>query len=548
MIVHSGPGQEISSLLAELAGLDQPNRVWSCALSKLDVSTSDGVSISEAAVVPEEERGVDLFYYGLLISKGESYSTLGAYVHEFGHLLGLPDLYDKSNLWGEDTRVGVWDVMASGAGAGNMARPSQPMAWCRTQLGWILPANVTVGVVPRILELNALEQSQDHNALVIQVGNGQSYFIEHRLRMGFDDLLPDEGILITRVEELEQGKLRIETIDSTPGTDTKDDALFKPAGQFNSNGLSVLVLEANRNNCALAVSTQSFIDSDKDGLPDFMEQHVGTDLNVSDSDHDGLTDGEEVLIYGTDPLKSDMDGDGASDMKEVQQGTDPNNPDSDGDSWSDGIDWFPLDSRFPSWIFVGVGAFLLLIPVSMTVRKLSGEKWPAVKETVKYRGFGVFLIFLGILGCYGVTVLMFDRGIHILPPYSYYIWGFLAILIIGALGLGADFARKGRDAIENNSLKRRRFQGAVAEDGSVRQERRAIQLDPETEAEVHEQSQDLERIQTEIRSVVLSYLEREVDRETYVGKLNQLHRERKLKQMRIAEIIERGRRRSESPT
>ena len=44
-----------------------------------------------------------------------------------------------------------------------------------------------------------------------------------------------------------------------------------------------------------------------------------------DSDHDGLTDREEIL-YGTDPFNKDTDGDGFLDGEEVATGNDPRNP------------------------------------------------------------------------------------------------------------------------------------------------------------------------------------------------------------------------------
>lgn len=45
-----------------------------------------------------------------------------------------------------------------------------------------------------------------------------------------------------------------------------------------------------------------------------------------DTDGDGLTDNDEVSIYGTNPQVADTDGDGADDGTEVAQGTDPLDP------------------------------------------------------------------------------------------------------------------------------------------------------------------------------------------------------------------------------
>lgn len=112
-------------------------------------------------------------------------------------------------------------------------------------------------------------------------------------------------------------------------------------------------------------------DTDGDGLPDIYEEEIGTDIENPDTDGDGLTDGFEVLyassdplnpstlengisdadvdvdedgltmleesVQETDPLNSDTDHDGLKDGDEVKiYGTDPLNPDTDGDGIKDG--------------------------------------------------------------------------------------------------------------------------------------------------------------------------------------------------------------------
>ena len=65
------------------------------------------------------------------------------------------------------------------------------------------------------------------------------------------------------------------------------------------------------------------VDSDNDGLTDEEELLLGTDALLPDSDADGLSDRDEVKVYKTDPLDSDTDKDGFFDGEEVKNGYDP---------------------------------------------------------------------------------------------------------------------------------------------------------------------------------------------------------------------------------
>ena len=78
-------------------------------------------------------------------------------------------------------------------------------------------------------------------------------------------------------------------------------------------------------------------DADRDGVTNERELSVGTDLDESDTDGDGLADGVELDTYGTNPTEADTDGDGLSDGREVSAfGTNPTEPDTDGDGLADG--------------------------------------------------------------------------------------------------------------------------------------------------------------------------------------------------------------------
>ena len=77
-------------------------------------------------------------------------------------------------------------------------------------------------------------------------------------------------------------------------------------------------------------------DSDKDGIGD------NTDTDTDD-DNDGLTDEEELFIFGTNSLNPDSDNDGLSDKEEIDLGTDALQMDSDRDGVIDSKDAFPLN-------------------------------------------------------------------------------------------------------------------------------------------------------------------------------------------------------------
>jgi len=68
------------------------------------------------------------------------------------------------------------------------------------------------------------------------------------------------------------------------------------------------------------------IDTDKDGLDDVREGELGTDINKPDTDNDGLSDGDEAIIWKTDPLNPDTDNDSYLDGEEVSHGYNPLGP------------------------------------------------------------------------------------------------------------------------------------------------------------------------------------------------------------------------------
>jgi immune inhibitor A len=73
---------------------------------------------------------------------------LGVFAHEYGHDLGLPDLYDTN---GGDNSTGFWTLMSSGSWLGTGRNeigdlPGDMTAWDKLQLGWLNYDTAKAGV------------------------------------------------------------------------------------------------------------------------------------------------------------------------------------------------------------------------------------------------------------------------------------------------------------------------------------------------------------------------------------------------------------------
>jgi immune inhibitor A len=98
--------------------------------------------VSSGQTIPSNPTGVWVGDYTIQPENG----GLGVFAHEFGHDIGLPDLYDTSgNTCGStcENSTGFWTLMSSGAnigGPGNKGigdAPTDMGAWEKFQLGWL---------------------------------------------------------------------------------------------------------------------------------------------------------------------------------------------------------------------------------------------------------------------------------------------------------------------------------------------------------------------------------------------------------------------------
>ncbi|MDR6241687.1 M6 family metalloprotease-like protein [Aureibacter tunicatorum] len=135
------------------------------------------------------------FYWDDNREKQQSMVGIGNIVHEFGHLLGMPDIYHK-----EKFTLGVWDIMAGGAWVAGQYFPTDFSVYTKAALGWITPRELykdddgTYTLPPSTDDVS--------NYYQINTRYGQDYFIlENRVKKNNDLFIPAEGMLIWHLQE-----------------------------------------------------------------------------------------------------------------------------------------------------------------------------------------------------------------------------------------------------------------------------------------------------------------------------------------------------------
>jgi M6 family metalloprotease-like protein len=122
-------------------------------------------------------------------------TNISVFCHEFGHMLGLPDLYERPESPGSEG-VGVWCAMANQQPNG---KPQHFSAWCKEKLGWVKPKMIDPRVPQKII-LGPIESDPTQCLKVMVRADGSEYFLlENRTKTGFDESLPAGGLLIWRV-------------------------------------------------------------------------------------------------------------------------------------------------------------------------------------------------------------------------------------------------------------------------------------------------------------------------------------------------------------
>jgi M6 family metalloprotease-like protein len=141
---------------------------------------------------------------------GDKMESISVTCHEFGHMLGLPDLYAAPDSPSSEG-LGVWCTMSQQLPGG---RPQHFSAWCKEQLGWLEPAVIDPTVKQKLILRPVQHSPKECYKVLLRPDGGEYFLLENRLKKGFDRDLPAEGLLIWRVAN---GKPVLEESHGIPG-------------------------------------------------------------------------------------------------------------------------------------------------------------------------------------------------------------------------------------------------------------------------------------------------------------------------------------------
>ena len=131
---------------------------------------------------------------------GKTIDGIGTFVHEFGHCLGLPDMYDTANSNSDNYGMGNWDVMCLGCYGNDGYMPVGFSAYEKVFMGWVQYITPEPNTYYTLPVWNQKQKETDKAVCIVSDINKNEYFIfENRKRSGWDVCLPGQGILVTHI-------------------------------------------------------------------------------------------------------------------------------------------------------------------------------------------------------------------------------------------------------------------------------------------------------------------------------------------------------------
>lgn len=156
--------------------------------------------------LPSYYANMSGYLFGSYFVGNELYGTkenntlmgIGVLVHEFGHALGLPDFYDPTYSYTNDSPLGDWSVMDSGAYVSNSYAPVGYNAYERSFLGWL---DIPSLDKPGLITLTNPNDTEGQMAVMFRnpSDNNEYFILENRQPGTWYPSSFGSGLLLTRI-------------------------------------------------------------------------------------------------------------------------------------------------------------------------------------------------------------------------------------------------------------------------------------------------------------------------------------------------------------
>ncbi|MCM1368979.1 MAG: M6 family metalloprotease domain-containing protein [Candidatus Amulumruptor caecigallinarius] len=150
-----------------------------------------------SANIPESQRtfdGVVVDRYGCSNEwEGNRPDGVGTFVHEFSHVMGLPDLYATS--YTDAFTPGSWSALDYGPYNNDGMTPPLYGAFERYALGWMKPLEIDRAVSATLPSIG------ENKAGVIRTAKDTEFFlVENRQKVSWDKYIPGHGMLVWHID------------------------------------------------------------------------------------------------------------------------------------------------------------------------------------------------------------------------------------------------------------------------------------------------------------------------------------------------------------
>ena len=177
-VIYAGLGE---------ADRGDPNTIWP-HMSNLQGS-------AQFAYQQIDGKRVGLYACSAELRGDNTFSGIGTFCHEYGHCLGLPDIYDVDYSGGYG--MGNYDIMSHGSYLNNGNTPPNYSAFERYSVGWLTYDDVTTSCDVSLRPLAEANRAVRLSSLT----NPNEYFVlENRQLVGWDAYLPARGLMITHID------------------------------------------------------------------------------------------------------------------------------------------------------------------------------------------------------------------------------------------------------------------------------------------------------------------------------------------------------------